>query len=98
MSEKNVLMINRQAIELSVNAYSVKVGEGSMEYTSPNGFIKRKLSLKGLEKWQSASFSFPTSDLSQYQNIADDLINYKSFMDSFDLQTVEEYVRNTMKN
>ncbi|UDM72625.1 hypothetical protein [Vagococcus fluvialis] len=98
---KKILIVNKSIIEdLRKKFILSEIDEtfNRATYKSPNGFIERNVSLVEFEEYRSpSSFSFPTSDLSMYEKISEDILDYKKFMDSFDLEDFDVVIKKTME-
>lgn len=99
---KKVLVINNEVLNAIREKFDLsEVDEvfNRVIYTSPNGFINRSISLVELEEYNiPSSFSFPTFDLSAYEKIAEDILDYKKFMDSFELEDFDIAVERVLNN
>lgn len=72
-------------------------GSRTIMYTSPNSFIETTMNLNDIEFYtHPSSFSLPTSDINQYENIAKDVLDYKNFMDSFETIDYESAIKRTI--
>ena len=96
---KKALIVDEYTLKLLKPYFNLKemCESNKYHYTSPNGYIERSISLNEIEEYRTSNFSLPMTDLSAYEKIAEDILDYKRFMDSFHLEDFSVAIERVME-
>lgn len=94
-AENNILVLSEDILLGKRDRYNlIRMEVGQWMYVSPNGYIKTRIDVTSINVYgATSSMAMPTENIDKYPLIADDLIDFYKFQNSFQRCTVEQFIK-----